>query len=438
MGPDRDGPGRQCMAARNHHASSSYSQNEILNTGHRFFGSVSQGLANVIEGAFRRSGRPNGYILGEDAGSPFLPDLAMARVCPRSTSSHRSTGRAILSFSSAHRRSPRRWCLSTTCAIHLKSVIDSEKYQGLRLRHTEASSVRLSEVRRRGTRAVPVQNGASLRCQRRLFEVYAQSNLESVPRVGSNWWHLGPGRRRTLVLRIRLGDGRRNSSPTGASGGPARDTLGFCSGPTRRWRGLGRRHWVRVQSAMLVALGFLLAALVPALFVAPAYRRHAVRLTTDAVRQLDAADQGPVRGDKDKLHAGYAITIHPFVRTKVQEGALVAARLMVELNRHNAGIRTSKAGDADAHVAQEHENARRVLEQTVTDRLPKVERGSVKPRKCRSTATRNATHPVRRQAEQGVGQSCRSRRSSATKSTGSMPRSPLVPPAIARASAIPA
>src|SRR5690606_35900774 len=45
-----------------------YSRNEVLEAGHAFFGSVSRGLASVVEYAFERAGRPNGYILGEDAG----------------------------------------------------------------------------------------------------------------------------------------------------------------------------------------------------------------------------------------------------------------------------------------------------------------------------------------------------------------------------------
>ena len=57
------------------YADNSYSQNEILGAGHRFFGSVSQGLANVVEYAFRQQGRPNGYILGEDAGGAFVAGL---------------------------------------------------------------------------------------------------------------------------------------------------------------------------------------------------------------------------------------------------------------------------------------------------------------------------------------------------------------------------
>lgn len=52
-----------------------YSQNEIIAEGGRFFGSVSKGLASVVEHAFAKSGRPNGYILGTDAGGAFVAGL---------------------------------------------------------------------------------------------------------------------------------------------------------------------------------------------------------------------------------------------------------------------------------------------------------------------------------------------------------------------------
>jgi hypothetical protein len=52
-----------------------FSSDEILNTGHRFFGQVSTGLARVIEYTFSKSGRPNGYILGEEAGGAFIAGL---------------------------------------------------------------------------------------------------------------------------------------------------------------------------------------------------------------------------------------------------------------------------------------------------------------------------------------------------------------------------
>ena len=49
-----------------------FSVEEIKETGHRFFGSVSMGLARAIEYTFQRAGRPNGYILGEEAGGAII------------------------------------------------------------------------------------------------------------------------------------------------------------------------------------------------------------------------------------------------------------------------------------------------------------------------------------------------------------------------------
>jgi hypothetical protein len=53
----------------------SYSSDEIKNAGHGFFGSITQGLASVIEHTHRKKGRPNGYILGEEAGGAFVAGL---------------------------------------------------------------------------------------------------------------------------------------------------------------------------------------------------------------------------------------------------------------------------------------------------------------------------------------------------------------------------
>lgn len=69
----RPGPGRQDpVAAAPQEQGETYSQGEIKSAGHQFFGSVSQALARVIEHAFRKKGRPNGYILGEEAGGAFI------------------------------------------------------------------------------------------------------------------------------------------------------------------------------------------------------------------------------------------------------------------------------------------------------------------------------------------------------------------------------
>jgi len=61
-GPERDRP-------------ATYDQGEIVAAGHSFFGAVTKGLASAVEYAFKSQGRPNGYILGEDAGGAFMIGL---------------------------------------------------------------------------------------------------------------------------------------------------------------------------------------------------------------------------------------------------------------------------------------------------------------------------------------------------------------------------
>jgi hypothetical protein len=52
-----------------------YTPSELVNAGHRFFGSVSGAFASVIEHAVSQWGLPNGYVLGEEAGGAFFGGL---------------------------------------------------------------------------------------------------------------------------------------------------------------------------------------------------------------------------------------------------------------------------------------------------------------------------------------------------------------------------
>lgn len=52
-----------------------FSTGELVDNGHRFFGTVSRGLAQGIETATRRWGRPNGYVLGQEASGAFIGGL---------------------------------------------------------------------------------------------------------------------------------------------------------------------------------------------------------------------------------------------------------------------------------------------------------------------------------------------------------------------------
>jgi hypothetical protein len=63
--------GAQPVSAR----PNTFSSDELLDTGHRFFGSVSRGLASVIEKAVSQWGQPNGYILGQEGGGAIIGGL---------------------------------------------------------------------------------------------------------------------------------------------------------------------------------------------------------------------------------------------------------------------------------------------------------------------------------------------------------------------------
>ncbi len=68
-----------------------YSSEEIVDAGHRFFGGVSKELAKVVEYAFSKQGRPNGYILGEEAGGAVIagPRYGEGRLYSKSFGVHR-------------------------------------------------------------------------------------------------------------------------------------------------------------------------------------------------------------------------------------------------------------------------------------------------------------------------------------------------------------
>jgi hypothetical protein len=52
-----------------------FSSAELVQNGHKFFGSLSRGLALTIEEATRRWGEPNGYILGQEGSGAFVAGL---------------------------------------------------------------------------------------------------------------------------------------------------------------------------------------------------------------------------------------------------------------------------------------------------------------------------------------------------------------------------
>lgn len=53
----------------------SFQSNELVDSGHQFFGTVSRGVALTIEEAVRRWGEPNGYVLGQELSGAFVGGL---------------------------------------------------------------------------------------------------------------------------------------------------------------------------------------------------------------------------------------------------------------------------------------------------------------------------------------------------------------------------
>jgi chromosome segregation ATPase len=127
-----------------------------------------------------------------------------------------------------------------------------------------------------------------------------------------------------------------------------------------------------IQSVMLVSLGFLLAVLL-GFVIAPAYWARAVRLTTERIRRALPMTEAEIRAQLDRLRAEHAVRVHR-LETQFEKARLSAARQRVEINRRDAAIsdleRQVKELDTNLEASS---NARRVLEQTISDRVPKIE-----------------------------------------------------------------
>lgn len=52
-----------------------YTAQEIVDSGHKFFGATSGGLATVVEKVFASYGLPNGYVLGEEGSGAIVGGL---------------------------------------------------------------------------------------------------------------------------------------------------------------------------------------------------------------------------------------------------------------------------------------------------------------------------------------------------------------------------
>lgn len=129
---------------------------------------------------------------------------------------------------------------------------------------------------------------------------------------------------------------------------------------------------ITIQSALFVALGGLVASLLW-LLVAPAFWSRAVRLTERRMRETMPLTEAELAASKDKLRAEHAVKVHR-LQSKLEGTRLTGARQRVEINRRDARVNglESEIEALQARI-EEATNARSVLEQTVADRLPRVE-----------------------------------------------------------------
>ena len=56
-------------------ANEQFTAQEVIDSGHNFFGATSGGLATVVEKVFASYGLPNGYVLGEEGSGAFVGGL---------------------------------------------------------------------------------------------------------------------------------------------------------------------------------------------------------------------------------------------------------------------------------------------------------------------------------------------------------------------------
>lgn len=141
---------------------------------------------------------------------------------------------------------------------------------------------------------------------------------------------------------------------------------------------------ITIQSAMLITLGFLAASLLALLF-APVFWRRAVRLTTRRMKEAMPLTEAEIQADKDRLRAEHAIRVHR-LESQAEHIQMTMARRKIDLSRRDSDINVLQGTlDRLQSELEEAQNARRVLEQTVSDRLPRVEQRLGEARKLISS-----------------------------------------------------
>ncbi|MGE3067060.1 MAG: hypothetical protein AB7K67_15865 [Hyphomicrobiaceae bacterium] len=158
---------------------------------------------------------------------------------------------------------------------------------------------------------------------------------------------------------------------------------------------------ISIQSGMLLALGFLAAGLL-ALLVAPALWARAVRITTQRIKQNIPVSGAEIRADRDRMKAEFAVRVHRLEKD-LEETKLARTRQLIEINRRDARISALETQKTEiGAILEENQNARRVLELTISDRLPKVEARLAEAKKLLFDRDRELAELTQAARRQGV------------------------------------
>jgi hypothetical protein len=120
------------------------------------------------------------------------------------------------------------------------------------------------------------------------------------------------------------------------------------------------------------ALGFFLGCLL-ALMLAPPLWNRAVKLTTRKLEATMPMTLTDIQADKDQLRAQFAIELRK-VEVALDKSKEKATRELIESNKRRVEIQMLNSELASVkNQLQEHQNANRVLQQTIKRRLPDLD-----------------------------------------------------------------
>ena len=126
-----------------------------------------------------------------------------------------------------------------------------------------------------------------------------------------------------------------------------------------------------VQSAMLVALGFLLATLI-SLLLAPVVWKRAARLATDRLKASLPISLTDFHAEKDQLRADHAIQVRG-LEMLLEQAKERTAKQMVELGRQRSEIMTLTGQIRELRSAlSERKSLIAVMEQTLNANVPRL------------------------------------------------------------------